>query len=447
MRLASRTQPGNRRAIIHKTDPRQVERTSDRGASYPEIMMVLTIMAMLLTTGIVFLNGARTTGNDAQAREHLGLVRDAIRTRILDEPYPTTLAELTALEPALTYTTGIPTGPKTIGITFEPDRVMATTRSRSGNCYGISIDRDNGPIAKIESAVDCRGSETVALLPYIRFAGQNGFTATSQNTEGGNWFYGDDLIPIDPNGTYRMTVEARADRNPAAPGYTPTNYALAGIQCSDSDQAYVEAVNVYKWSGANDTVLTAPLNIGDTTFQVADATGWNNGSAGDGYYRQIAWWPYTDTRGVTWPNYTFSRNIPSSIYWGGPRSNPGVWLPGGINITPGPAPDIITLSPGYPWPGPALPIGTPIRNSVYGGGAQWGTIPGNVGPPTLTHDVPVTWTTYTGVYTGTESPTWDYNVNNFRLNCRFGRAIVIGNYAFTTGHITYFRNVTLERIA
>jgi type II secretory pathway pseudopilin PulG len=402
-------------------------------------MMVLAVMGLLLTTGIVFFNGARATSSDAEAQQHLGLLRDAVRTKVIDEPYPTTLAELTALEPALTYTTGIPTGRKAIGIKFESDRVMATARSKSGNCFGVSVDRDFGPIAKIEGAVDCTGSETVAILPYVRFGGDNGVTASAQNAQFGQGFDGDDFLPIDPNGVYRLTVEARADRNPATPGYTATNSTYVGIRCHDADQQYIENVNVYALGGANDTTLTAPLNIGDTSFQVADASGWNNANPGVGYSRQIVWWPYIDPRGVSWAPYSFSRNISPWQYRSAAEANPGVWLPGGVNITAGPAPDVVTLTPGVPWPGPFLPVGTPIRNSTYGGYAQWGTM-ANV-------DVPSSWTTYTGTYTGTDSPTWQYHATNFRLNCRFGRVSIVANYNYTVGHITYFRNVKLERIA
>lgn len=139
----------------------------------------------------------------------------------------------------------------------------------------------------------------------------------------------------------------------------------------DSDGSRISQFHVDTYPLSAQTTLAQALLPGDTSFFVADATGWKNTAAD--YTHNITYWPYIPTLGLYGyqensgkinAKYTYSQK--STLYTG--DSHP-LWLDNGINTATGE----ITINPGkYPsgWPGEALQAGTPIRQIGIGGASH-----------------------------------------------------------------------------
>ncbi len=167
-----------------------------------------------------------------------------------------------------------------------------------------------------------------------KVAGLGSFKVT---TAGLSTFRSAEAIKVDTTKGYRLSMQAKANGSLAC---------LLGIAEYDEDDLNIQKQHVAKYSSSSDAVLASPLNPGDTTIHLSDATGWCN--AGQPYYRQLAWWPYTSSRGTTYPDYSYTRNL----------SVVGLWGVGGITG------NVITLN--APWAGPALAAGTKVRNASAG---------------------------------------------------------------------------------
>jgi len=130
---------------------------------------------------------------------------------------------------------------------------------------------------------------------------------------------------------------------------TGASTIMFGVACYDIDGQYITPRHYDEVVGSARTELAAPLNPGDTTITLADATGWHNGSTSTA--RTLRWYPYTNSKGYTYPVYGYSRNVTSGTN--------GAWGAGGISG------NTITLS--APWAGPALAAGTKVSNAKDGG--------------------------------------------------------------------------------
>ena len=107
-------------------------------------------------------------------------------------------------------------------------------------------------------------------------------------------------------------------------------------------------MHVERYSAAVDTRLSQALNPGDTSFLVQSAKGWSNQSP-DGRTRALAWYGYRDGKGTPYADYTYTRNVAKD-------RNDGLWDQGAI------VGNRITLR--KPWVGPAIPVGTAVRNAL-----------------------------------------------------------------------------------
>jgi hypothetical protein len=140
------------------------------------------------------------------------------------------------------------------------------------------------------------------------------------------------------------------------------------------------------------------LNIGDTTMTLADATGWANGT--DAALRKFTRWPYVNTKGYSYPAYTYSNHVTGA----------NTWPQGGVTG------NVITLS--VPWAGPALPVGTPVRNSENAGTYRYIALSG--------FGVPTVWTVYQGFIGGISPPTND--INKFFAGTAYMKILFLVNY-------------------
>jgi hypothetical protein len=151
--------------------------------------------------------------------------------------------------------------------------------------------------------------------------------------------FSDELIPVAPGINYRMGVNVKGKP------ITGASAIMFGVACYDIDGLSIIHRHYAEFVGSARTELAAPLNPGDTTITLADATGWHNGSTATA--RALRWYPYTNSKGYTYPDYGYSRHTLSTA-----------WGTGGISG------NTITLS--APWAGPALAAGTKVSNAEDG---------------------------------------------------------------------------------
>ena len=204
----------------------------------------------------------------------------------------------------------------------------------------------------ISSYVTSRGSGLVTngaglLNSNYNFSGAA--FVTDELVIGGGSFYSvgpskalfsDEYIPVSTGINYRMSFNAKGKP------VTGASVIFFGVACYDIDNQTIYHSHCVEVVGSARTELAAPLNPGDTTITLADATGWHNGSIATA--RGLRWYPYTNSKGYTYPVYGYSRHTLASA-----------WGAGGISG------NTITLS--APWAGPALAAGTKVSNAQDGG--------------------------------------------------------------------------------
>ena len=158
---------------------------------------------------------------------------------------------------------------------------------------------------------------------------------------------------------------------------TPTASGLyLGWAPYDAEGRLISPTHTLRVGGSALTTLAAALNPGATTMQLTDATGWFNGASS--FSRYMNWWPFEG-----YANYTYSRNVA-----------PDLWPQGGISG------NTVTLN--APWAGPALPSGTPVRNTFASATYKY----------TLANNTALTssWVRYQGVLSGLDSESgWGFS--------------------------------------
>jgi len=218
----------------------------------------------------------------------------------------------------------------------------------------------------------------------------------------------DEFLPVDPEKNYRFALWARSGQDGGV-DYSASNQQYAGIVPYDIDGLTIFPFTYSKYPGSTDTTLAATLNPGDTTVTLTSTAGWaNTGSAN--YQRQFGWYGYTNSKGYTYPNYTYTRNYTwnYTVYQGDPA---GAWSVGGISG------NVITLN--APWPGPTVAAGTAIRNINSGGTFKYITLGAT--------SVPNTWTRYEG-YIGGLDTGGTQNTNQFPYGTAFVKLLFLSNY-------------------
>jgi hypothetical protein len=212
--------------------------------------------------------------------------------------------------------------------------------------------------------------------------------------------FSDELIPVDPEKRWVLAGWGKSGDVGGA-NFNAANKQYFGIVQIDIDGLNATPANNQRVSGSTDTTLAAPLNPGDTTITLVDATGWHNGATGA--QRHIAWWPYTNGKGFTWPDYTYTRNVSAS----------NTWAQGAV------VGNVITLV--TPWAGPALPTGAKVRNAADGGSSGYKYIAAsNV-------SVPNAWTRYEGQLAGLDT-TYNGDGTKFQVGTAYVKLLWLVNY-------------------
>lgn len=232
----------------------------------------------------------------------------------------------------------------------------------------------------------------------------------------------DEYIPVDPEKYYKLVVWAKAGGT-GGNGYDAANRQYVGLVVYDIDLNSISPWHFMKYSGSTDTTLAVALNTGDSVVVLTDGTGWNTGG-GATYQRQFSWWPYTNTKGYTYPDYTYSRNgTPNNGYF----NTNGAWNARSTN----------TLTLTQTWPGPNLAAGTKVRNVSSGGTYKYITM-SNV-------QVPNAWTRYEGTI-GTYDTAGANSGNLFPYGTAYVRLLFLANYAGGASAIIRYSDLTFNEV-
>jgi len=217
------------------------------------------------------------------------------------------------------------------------------------------------------------------------FGGGGSFSVTSGSTTK----LADELIPIDGNRNYRFSYAIKGDSF----GDSPEQRHYGLTYPYDADLLVISPEFV-SWYSASETTLAADLDDDDTTVTLTSSTGWVDAYAGNDHRQSLILFPYTNGKGFTYPEYTYSRNQLNYA-----------WTQNGITG------NVITLQ--TPWVGGFYASGTSVANSFSGG--TYSYIAG------VNEYTPEDWTVWTGTQGGWNTPG---DGGNSSLGFRQGTAYV-----------------------
>ncbi len=259
----------------------------------------------------------------------------------------------------ITYTTGTPATETTTPLVSSEweaaNNVKDYVQSRGENLVtnGTALLKNNTNF----SAFTFDGYDSV---------GANGSFTTIAGASGAAI---DELIPINPNLTYRMSYYIKASPYVGARAY-------GYVSCYDSDGLVIGPQNTAFRSDTL-TELASELKNGDTTVHLVDASNWDNeGTAGvSTNLRSLIFWNYVNSSGYPYPPLTYSRNYVRNA-----------WDPGSIDFVS----NTVTLR--VPWEDGTYPAGTKVSNGTGGGTFKY--IAG------YNFVTPADWTKYSGTIGG-----------------------------------------------
>ena len=234
--------------------------------------------------------------------------------------------------------------------------------------------------------------------------------------------YSDEFIPIDPTANYKLEAYAKSG-DTGGGNFNAANRQYLGVACYDIDALGIDPSMIMKFSGSTDTTLAVDLVNGATTVTLTDSTGWQNASGAGGYERQFTYYGYTNSKGYTYPNYTYSRY--TSVSQGGASYSLGAWAAGGITG------NVITLL--TPWTGGTVPAGTAIRNNTSGGTFKYIAMSSEI--------VPNAWTNYKGFIGGIDTLGTNDN-NKFPYGAAYVKLLFLINYHGAADNYIRYSNLT-----
>jgi len=212
-----------------------------------------------------------------------------------------------------------------------------------------------------------------ALDGAQRYGGGPSFRVT---TAGNTSRLLDEIIPVDPEQTYRLSYAIKGSNDD--PEDPPARF-YGMVACYDADRRRINTDTI-NWEPGSDTELAQPLAQGDTAIHLVDASNWR--STGQTYAGWIAFYPYTNDQGFTYPVYSYTRHR---------YRTPGEPVVDHAN-------NVIQLD--EPYDGPSnpddpqgvWPAGTPVTNALSG--ASYNYIAGS------NEDTPTDWEVWSGTIGG-----------------------------------------------
>ena len=297
------------------------------------------------------------------------------------------------------------------------DDVIALTRNPAGDV--LSLQR--GPQTGDSELIVGPASTLSAARPWYSVFAQD---ATYQSAGSNQTIQADDYIPVDVTKAYVLSGWAKSG-DEYGQRYQPGNLQSFGVVAYDVDKLPILAEHVLRFPGAADTTLAAPLNPGDTTIQLNNATGWSNLVGDPNETRSLAWYGYQDSTGTTYADYTYTRNVAAD------GAN-GLWNAGGISG------DTITLASA--WNGPALPAGVAVRNPGSGGEEIL------VGLDSQSVPADWSWNQYLGKFGGQVLQNGNDSTVKFRPGTAYLQPLILANQHGSIGNFISWRNVALTQV-
>lgn len=220
----------------------------------------------------------------------------------------------------------------------------------------------------------------------------------------------DEFIPLSPNSKYELSMDLKSDG-------TANTIIYAYLMFYDVDKQEISAAQTMYIANTL-TTLSQDLKAGDTVVHFTDLTNWNITTTA-GHQHGFIFWNYTNSKGYTYPELTYSRNVFMSKY----ADN------GAVDKTN----NTITLSSA--WTGNTIPAGTKVSQSSSGGSYKYAFMKSNL---------PSTWANYKGYYDGV-----DYSGTNVSTKMPAGTAYAklgfLWNYQSTGGQI-WATNISLKAV-
>lgn len=219
----------------------------------------------------------------------------------------------------------------------------------------------------------------------------------------------DELIPVNPDLTYKYSFYAKA--NP----YVGAHY-YGTVLCYDVDKLQISPTHTMYIPNTL-TTLAQDLNPGDTKIYLTSAANWINSAGSATHQRSMIAWNYKNAGGYLYPPLTYSRN-----YYGY-----DLWSDGAVDYVN----NCITLK--VPWVGPTILSGTQVSNGSSGGTFKYCTNCYNTA-------IPSTWTQYSGTIGGIDAAGSNMS-NKFHPATAY---VKIGwlNNRDTTGSTVWYSNIS-----
>lgn len=235
----------------------------------------------------------------------------------------------------------------------------------------------------------------------------------------------DEFVAIDLAKTYALRGWAKAG-DEFGQRFDAANRQSFGFVSYDVDRLPIRAEHVFKFTGAADTTLAAPLNPGDMFIHLTNGTGWSNAAGAPAESRGIAWYGYVSGDGTTYANYTYTRNVAL----GGAN---GLWGAGGVSG------NVIALA--APWSGPALAAGAGVRNTGVGDDANFTALDNAAVPGDWN------WTQYAAVMGGGTAVGGANDPVRFRPGTAYVKPIIVANQQGATNSFVSWREVSIGEAA
>ena len=220
----------------------------------------------------------------------------------------------------------------------------------------------------------------------------------------------DEYIPLLPNSKYELSMDLKSDG-------TANTIIYAMLIFYDIDKKEITAqTNMYIANTL--TTLSQDLKAGDTVVHFTDLTNWNITTTAT-HQHGFIFWNYTNSKGYTYPELTYSRNVFLNKYTNNSDVNK-------TNNT-------ITLSSA--WTGNTIPAGTKVSQSSSGSSYKYAF---------YTSNLPSTWTNYKGYYDGV-----DYSGGNVQTKMppatAYAKLGFLWNYQSKGGQI-WATNISLKAV-
>lgn len=142
-------------------------RGSEHGYTFIEISLVVLIMGLLIAVSVPSFLGAKQRANDRAAQTGLRHTLTNAKAIYSDDDSFTnaTPVGLHQIETALTFATGVSTGPKVISVDNAAQQFVAAAKSSTGLCYVIA-DGANAAgtvFAILAKTLDCDAANAPAI--------------------------------------------------------------------------------------------------------------------------------------------------------------------------------------------------------------------------------------------------------------------------------------------